>query len=278
MGVIVTFLVLLCCSALAYTLMSYAIAWYEYASGHPDAIDERFGRPTLALWLLATESFAVCANLLAYPLGWITLRIPPRAENETVPLLLVHGLFLNNGCWLFTEWRLRRQGFSEVHVLNLPPWEETERLTERLAERIDELCFSLGVERLDLVGHSLGGIVIRNYLRRTGSLSRIRRCVSLGSPHSGTRLAVFALSPAARDLVPGSEFLDGLNALPLPAEIPFTAIQSRHDNIVLPWEHARLPGAVNIELSGMGHNGMLYHPAACEALVTALKGGRDADA
>lgn len=272
MGVLVAILLLFIGSVLVYTLVSYALAWYEYAGSHPDAFDQRFARPGKVLALLTVETLATCTNLLAYPVGWITLRASSLEENETVPVLLVHGLFLNSGCWLLTERRLRQRGFGEIHLLNLPPWEDIERLTERLAERIEELHHSLGIERFDLVGHSLGGLVIRNYLQRPGTLSQVRRCVFLGTPHSGSRLAIFALSPIARDLVPGSDFLARLNAEPLPPGVPMIAIQSRHDNIVLPWENSRLPGARNVELTQMGHNGLLYHPAACDALVAALKG------
>jgi pimeloyl-ACP methyl ester carboxylesterase len=272
MGVIVTILVLFIGCALTYTLASYALAWYEYAGSRPGAFDQRFAHPGTVLSLLALETLATCANLLVYPIGWFTLRTSSIEESENVPVLLVHGLFLNSGCWLLTERRLRQRGFGEIHLINLPPWEDIERLTERLAERIEELHHNLGIERLDLVGHSLGGLVIRNYLQRPGSLPLVRRCVFLGTPHSGSRLAIFALSPVARDLMPGSDFLLRLNAEPLPQDVPMVAIQSCHDNIVLPWENSRLHGARNVELTQMGHNGLLYHPAACDALVAALKG------
>jgi triacylglycerol lipase len=92
----------------------------------------------------------------------------------------------------------------------------------------------------------------------------------LDLPTSARNWRPFAVTHLGRLLLPGSDFLQELAAAPLPAGVRLTAIYSRHDNMVIPFEAAQMEGAGNVELSGMGHLGLLYHPLAFEALCDAL--------
>ncbi len=145
-------------------------------------------------------------------------------------------------------------------------------LVERVAQRVDELRYSLGVDKVDLVGHSLGGILARYYIQCQGGEFYVRNCVLLGAPHGGSKLAPFAVSRLGKLLIPGSAFLTALAARPLPEEVSFTVISSSHDNMVLPWRNATLAGVRNVELDAVGHNGLLYHPDAFAAITGGLKG------
>ena len=70
--------------------------------------------------------------------------------------------------------------------------------------------------------------------------------------------------------MPGSEFLKRLAQTPLPNDVAMFSIFTRHDNMVLPPANARLDGAINEEIHGMGHASLLYHPRAINAVVDAL--------
>ena len=61
-----------------------------------------------------------------------------------------------------------------------------------------------------------------------------------------------------------------LSSATLPGEVHFTAIYSRHDNMVVPMESARLDGADNVELAEMGHTTLLFSAQAAQAVITAL--------
>ncbi len=71
--------------------------------------------------------------------------------------------------------------------------------------------------------------------------------------------------------MPGSAFLQRLATTPLPAEARISTIYSRHDNMVLPYEHARLDGAHNIELTGSGHTSLLFRRRVLHSIVELLK-------
>jgi len=49
-----------------------------------------------------------------------------------------------------------------------------------------------GFRKVDLVGHSMGGLVCRSYLSRAGAAAKVRKCVFLATPNEGTPLAYLA--------------------------------------------------------------------------------------
>ena len=217
---------------------------------------------------MVQETAAAAGDGLLHPWGWLPprrapLRLPTAARRSSCST----ASSINRACWWWVKFRLRRRGLRNLYTINLPPWKDIEALTERLTLKVDELRLAGAGDKVHLVGHSMGGIIARNYLQLRGGAERVDRCVLLAAPNHGSKLAPFALSRLGEALVPGSAFLNRLNAAPLPHPETITAICSRHDNIVLPWQSARLPGARNIELAGMGHVGMLYCPRALAALI-----------
>ncbi len=265
-------------AVIAAVVMSHAIAWYESASADPSQLADRFApeRLWLALRLIAQEAFFLLVTTLLHPLGLVKSGPEPYDPDGGPPVILLHGLFHNRACWLWIKFNLRRQGFRNLYALNLPPWKDLEALTERVTLKIDELKLAGAGGRVHLVGHSMGGMIARNYLQLRGGADRVDRCVLLAAPNHGSKLAPFAISALGEMLVPGSEFLQRLAAAPLPNPQAIWAIFSRHDNIVLPWQSARLEGVHQVELSGLGHVGMLYRSVAINALVTALTTPQDA--
>ncbi|BCR04218.1 hypothetical protein DESUT3_12870 [Desulfuromonas versatilis] len=255
-------------------VLTFAFAWYESANSSPELVEMRFTPAAmgLAAQLLIQEFTVLMATVLLHPLGWFGGREKPLPAADGTPVILLHGLFQNRICWLLTRQRLRRAGFQAVYSLNLPPWKDLESLTERLAKKVDELRHAGGARRVHLVGHSMGGMIARNYVQIRGGAAKVERCVLLGSPNSGSRLAPFALSPLGKLLVPGADFLKRLAAAERPPGVRFTAIFTRHENMVLPYANARLEGAAEIELSGMGHTSLLYHPRAFQAILEGLQG------
>ncbi len=135
---------------------------------------------------------------------------------------------------------------------------------------MDELRIKLKIDKVILVGHSMGGIIARNYVQKRGGVSNIKGVVTLGSPHHGSKLAPFAVSPMGKTLLPGSTFLHQLNSAAWPESTQAISIYTRHDNMVLPAESARMDGAHAVELNGMGHTALLFHPVSLQAVINAL--------
>ena len=253
-------------------ILSYAMAWYEYANRESALMQERFAPSRLwfATKLIVTETVLLFLTVLLHPLGWFKFKERPVTNADATPVILLHGLFHNRACWLWAGFRLRRRGFKALYAINLPPWYDVESLTERVAKKVDELRHATGIDKVHLVGHSMGGMIARNYIQLRGGEQKVDACVLLSSPNGGSKLAPFALTPLGKLLLPGSDFLQRLAAAPLPSGVRLTALVNRHDNMILPFEHGRLEGVRNVELGGMGHASVLYRSRSIEAIVQAL--------
>ena len=152
--------------------------------------------------------------------------------------------------------RLRAAG-RQVSVLSLPG-EGTGDLNAQ-ADALDiaaRQAMAGGAQSVDVVGYSAGGVVARIWVRDHGGAARVRRVVTLGSPHHGTDLAVVAglLAPAScplacQELEPGSDLITGLNrGDETPAGPEWVSIWTNKDLVVSPPDSARLVGARNVVL------------------------------
>jgi triacylglycerol lipase len=253
-------------------LLSFAVAWYERANTRPDLIERRFtGRGVcIAIWLLIHEAACLLLTIAIRPLGWRAPQFPDQTAEAGTPIILLHGLFQNRSCLFWLQWRLRRAGHQKIISINTPPWRDLESLTEQLVKTIDELRIRTRVDKAILVGHSMGGMIARNYIQNRGGAAHVSGLITLGTPHHGSKLAPFAISAMGRSLLPGSSFLTRINSTAWPAGVKAVTIFTRYDNIVLPAESAILTGSEIVELDGMGHTGLLFHPRAVQAVIRAV--------
>jgi len=151
--------------------------------------------------------------------------------------------------------RLRAVGRTAV-VVSLPG-DGTDDLTSYVPvlEATVQDALRAGAPSVDVVGYSAGGVVARLWLN-DGGTAQTRRVVTLGSPHHGAALAGAGavLAPdrcptACRQLVPGSDLLDGLNRGDETPDGPlYLSLWSTSDQTVTPTDTARLEGAVDVVL------------------------------
>jgi triacylglycerol lipase len=182
-------------------------------------------------------------------------------------VLLVHGYGCSRAAWWWLRRRLQAAGWM-VATINLEPiYCSIDDFTAPLARRIDAVLAETGAERLILVGHSMGGLVARAYLQRHGE-ARVAGLVTLGTPHQGSGLAHLGYGLNARQMRPGSPWLEAL-AKPGPG-LATVVIYSPHDNFVMPQANLRLPAAVDRPLDGIGHLAMLFSPRVADTLLAVL--------
>jgi pimeloyl-ACP methyl ester carboxylesterase len=253
-------------------ILTYSMCWYEYANADPQLIKQRFHGRTLRMVtsVICQETFFNILTLLIIPFGLTNPRKHAQTRGEA-PVLMLHGLFNNRASWFWFKRYLRSQGFSNIATINLSTWHNEEVLTELVAKKVDELRHRLGVDKVHLVGHSMGGIIARNFIQLRGGADKVDCCVCLGAPHFGSKLTPFAVSRLGRVLVPNSDFLQRLNNAPLPETIRMTNIFTRKDNMVLPNTNSRLPWGKEVELDNIGHTGLIYRQPALAAVCTALQ-------
>ncbi|MBI2317098.1 MAG: alpha/beta fold hydrolase [Betaproteobacteria bacterium] len=214
----------------------------------------------------AQLSFAARLRLVAAEIWWTAVAFsvlmpfprlagssdagPPR---DGTPVLLVHGYLCNRGIWRRTKSHLEARGISVWTHDAEPLFAGIDHYVAALAERIEGILAATGATKLVIVGHSMGGLLLRAYLRAHGA-GRVALGITLGTPHHGTAIALRGFGANARQMAPGSGWLRELaRAEPGAPAAPLVSIWSRHDNVVVPQESARLEGAENIALEGIGH-------------------------
>jgi triacylglycerol lipase len=105
-----------------------------------------------------------------------------------------------------------------------------------------------------IVAHSMGGLAVRAWLCADRAEPRVRRVVTIGTPHRGTLLAHFALGLNGRQMRLTGEWLGALGQRETVARFSlFTCFYSHCDNIILPTSSATLPGADNRHVEGVAH-------------------------
>jgi len=180
-----------------------------------------------------------------------TRRTPAATPDAQVPIVVVPGYGADAGSVATLAARLETLG-RPVRIVELPALGTG--TVAGSARALGRAVDALEVTRIDLVGHSAGGVVIRYWVAELGGADLARRVVTLGSPHHGAELAeqLGGLSTAdcrgaCAELRPGSQLLRDLNAGDeTPGDASWTAIWTARDETVTPPESATLAGATNV--------------------------------
>jgi pimeloyl-ACP methyl ester carboxylesterase len=253
------------------------------------------GRLTgLSLALLkatALEVAILAGHLLLYPTGIAPERRSPAPAQPApdgtarlpvqpgLPVVLLHGFVDNRSVFVLLRRSLAGPGGRRVESLNYSPLTCDIRVAAELFGRhIEDICERTGSRQVDVVGHSLGGLIARYYAQCLGGDLRIRTLVTLGTPHAGTRVAPLANAhPIVRQMRPGSEVIEELNRPAPGCRTRFVSFWSDLDALMEPLEAACVyhPDlrARNIRVTGIGHLALPVHPAVAAEIRHALDAG-----
>lgn len=202
---------------------------------------------------------------------------PPGAPHKGFPIVLVPGFFTNRGYLWAWRRHLVRHGYGQVYAVSPQPvFESIERNAEHVARFVQEVLNDTGAERVVIMGHSMGGQVIRLYLHRFGGLQHVALAIAVGAPFRGTVLAAGKekLGPIIAQLTPFNAWAEAFTteAEAAPCPIPFVNIWSPHDTIVAPQHNSVVANSYgrNIELPGIGHMEMVTSLPVMKHLVAEL--------
>ncbi len=222
------------------------------------------------------------ANL--YPLGIFEKKVEPRIHPKMAhnprPVLLVHGIIHNRSAFVTLKRRLEHLGWENIYTMNYRTSHgHIFRMVEDLGHKVDSILKKTGAKQVDIIAHSLGGLVARTYMSLGEGRGKIKRLVTLGTPHQGTSLSFLARGIARgnlhQDLKIDSFLIKLLNQTALPRNSEIVSIFSDFDWTVVPISSAQAVGSPassirNIKLDKVGHIGLLYRTEAFDAVVKAI--------
>ncbi|MFH8433988.1 alpha/beta fold hydrolase [Streptomyces sp. NPDC018007] len=200
------------------------------------------------------------------------------------PVVLLHGFIDNRSVFLVLRRALTRHGLRRTTSLNYSPLTRDVRAAAALLGRqVEAVCARTGHDRVDIVGHSLGGLIARYYVQRLGGDRRVRTLVTLGTPHGGTAVAPGAgLHPIVRQMRGDSSVIEELRRPAPGCRTRFVSFWAEWDRMMVPVgtacvDHPDLD-AVNVRVTGIGHLALPVHPAVAAAVREALEArGADED-
>lgn len=230
---------------------------YPYRSRQPNI--PRLG--ALKVWrMVAIECvMALWATSWGMPFRRFDKRITPGSTN--VPVLLLHGYACNSGFWRPVSRMLRKNGISHYAIDIEPAFGSIDASAASVHAAVERIVAECGQQRVTLIGHSMGGLVARAYLRDYGT-HRTAKVITLGSPHNGTMVAQRGIGVNCREMccqiidntVVCSDWLQKLAVCETKAtRALFLSIYSTHDNVISPQSSSYLDGADNVVVSGIGH-------------------------
>ena len=224
-------------------------------------------------------------HLAQMPLVGLTMLAPgrpkveARGEGDSTAVLFVHGLGGHRGNFIPMLGYFWWEGSNRTYAVGFEERASLQAMAEELQGLIAEVAQVNqldGPGTVDLVAHSMGGLVCRLALQDEPTRARVRKLVTLGTPHGGTHAARFLATQSALALRPDSELLELLDGqLPWagpPSWPEATSYWSPADIVLLPPEAAQLEGSTVRELGAMTHYGYLLHPAGWRAVYQTLYG------
>jgi len=212
----------------------------------------------------------------ARPAGFLGL--PGKRRRGPRPVILIHGYAMNRANFLPLAARLARAGLGPIVGFEYWSLGKTASAARRLAAFVDEIRAQTGSAEVDLVGHSMGGVVGRYYVSLGGGDGIVRNLITIGSPLRGTEVAPVGLGRPAKELAGGSSLMQRLAAAPAPSWTRITAIWSRADAMVPGAWEARIDGVERILHDGLGHLAMLASREVADEVIARLRGEDGASA
>ena len=177
----------------------------------------------------------------------------PTAGQNALPVLLVHGFLCNHRVWDKVAQALRQAGHTVLAVDLEPIFTPIDDYAPQVERAITTLRDQTAAPQVVLVGHSMGGLVIRAWLRAYGT-QQAAKIITLGTPHQGTQATQWVTTPNGAQMTWHSAWLSELeHAESPPARQLMQFALARHDNIVHPQREQVLDGAGVTEFSGIGH-------------------------
>ena len=218
---------------------------------------------------LAAEWGMSAALSAARPVGFLPL--PGARSQGPRPIIVLHGYAMNRANFVPLAFRLARAGLGPIAGFEYWTLGRTAAAARQLAWFVEHVQMVTGSPQVDIIGHSMGGVVARYYVTLGGGDGAVHRLITIGSPHHGTDVSRIGIGHANRELYVGSKLIQRIAAAPKPAITRLTTILSNGDALVPATKQAEIPGAERVVFEDLGHVAMLGSRRVAREIISRLK-------
>lgn len=232
---------------------------------------------------VVTEILSFISQICLAPID-LTKSDPKTAQdidpNET-PILMIHGFLGASNNWVYHQSRLKAAGYKNVFTINLgnPLNAIDTDYARKVDEKVREIMNLTGRNDIRLVGHSMGGLVARQwrYKHAPAAGVHVKDIITMGSPLDGTHVAktTLGLSKCGKQMYPGSDLIkEQQESARNDTETNYYHIGSNVDLVILPNRSAHRGAAHGAKLDTLertGHIGYLFSDTAADMLIDYLQ-------
>ena len=146
-------------------------------------------------------------------------------------VLLVHGFSDSHYVWKnFEDW-FTDDGINDVYDIDLvPSTGNITLLSKQVSAKVNEIINKTGADKVDIVAHSMGGLVVREYTNSNDYGNDINKFIMIATPNQGVLISNFDVffslnnTIATKQMSSGSAFIRKLNSYPLNDNISYFII------------------------------------------------------
>ena len=223
-----------------------------------------------ALWGEFRAGLRVFLLLQPWTKNWPAVQ-PATPVASAMPVVLVHGYLCNHRVWDALAERLRHAGHPVLGIDLEPLFTSIDQYAALVEQAVETLCQQTGATKIALIGHSMGGLAIRAWMRHHGT-ARVARVITLGTPHVGTQMDRHPMTANGRQMLWHSDWLQALAA----SESDSTRclmhiVLTPQDNIVYPQREQVLSGVPVTVFEGLGHLELCFSPPVAAWVVQQLE-------
>jgi pimeloyl-ACP methyl ester carboxylesterase len=235
----------------------------------PGRRDQKRGTGSLKT-ALAEWGMAMAVSGLR-PAGFLPL--PGARQAGPRPIIVIHGYAMNRANFVPLAYRLARVGLGPIIGFEYWTLGRVAAGARQLAWFVEQVQARTGAPQVDIIGHSMGGVVGRYFVQLLGGDGAVANLITLGSPHIGTDVSEFGVGHPTRELVVGSTLVQRLTAAPPPQDTRVTMIFSHADALVpaSTQDALEIARAERIIYDDLGHVSLLGSRRVARDIIKRLK-------
>ncbi|GAA2589949.1 triacylglycerol lipase [Winogradskya consettensis] len=215
------------------------------------------------------------AVLIAVVTALVAIPAAPALAAPGTPVVFVHGYTGSASNWTTAISLFRAGGYSssELFAYEYNSYGNNIQNAQGLATYVSQVRSRTGAAKVDIVNHSMGGLVTQWYVKQLGGAQYVNHVASLaGANHGTTYASACLIYVTCQQMYPGSSFINTISAGDeTPGPTTYATWYSPCDGIIIPYTSTTLSGATNNYVACETHIGYLTDTSVLTAVRNFLR-------